>query len=214
MKTITLSFDNGPDPDVTPHVLDVLAKHDIFTTFFVVGDKLRDPARLDLVKRAHDEGHWIGNHTFNHLVPLGQSKHDGLSDIEITLTQELIGPFAHERRFFRPFGGGGEINQDLLDRRAEKILTTGGYSCVLWNVIPRDWEQPDDWPEECFSQCRQVEHPLVVLHDITTGAMKNLDVFLSRARNQGLNFTQDFPVDCVPIECGKPMMDLGPYVRS
>src|SRR6185295_9075586 len=69
---VTLTFDNGPEPDVTPRVLDILKAHDIRTTFFVIGEKLADPARRRLAVRAHDEGHWIGNHTFTHTVPLGR----------------------------------------------------------------------------------------------------------------------------------------------
>lgn len=46
MTTITTTFDNGPDPDVTPEVLDTLRRHDIKSTFFVLGDKLRDRRKL------------------------------------------------------------------------------------------------------------------------------------------------------------------------
>ena len=71
MFDLTLSFDNGPEPEVTPGVLDTLARHGIKTTFFVIGEKLLDPQRRDLAVETHAEGHWIGNHTFTHSVPLG-----------------------------------------------------------------------------------------------------------------------------------------------
>ena len=74
MFDLTLTFDNGPEPDVTPHVLDILKAHDIKSTFFVIGEKLADPARRRLAVRAHHEGHWIGNHTFKHTVPLALSR--------------------------------------------------------------------------------------------------------------------------------------------
>src|SRR5690606_34539514 len=108
LSRITLTFDNGPDPDVTPAVLDTLKAFDIQSTFFVLGDKLRE--RSWLMARAHEEGHWIGNHTYSHLVPLGMVAEDGISTREIAKTQDLIGKFAHERRFFRPFGNGGELD--------------------------------------------------------------------------------------------------------
>ncbi|XSC45191.1 polysaccharide deacetylase family protein [Bradyrhizobium sp. RDT10] len=63
MFDLTLTFDNGPEPGVTPRVLDILREHGIKTTFFVIGEKLGDPERYRLAARAHDEGHWIGNHT-------------------------------------------------------------------------------------------------------------------------------------------------------
>jgi peptidoglycan/xylan/chitin deacetylase (PgdA/CDA1 family) len=54
---VTLTFDNGPEPAVTPRVLDVLAQADIKATFFVLGSKLAEPERRAIAKRAHAEGH-------------------------------------------------------------------------------------------------------------------------------------------------------------
>ena len=72
MFDLTLTFDNGPEPIVTAQVLDVLGERGIKTTFFVIGEKLADPERRKLAVRTHDEGHWIGTHTYTHTVPLGQ----------------------------------------------------------------------------------------------------------------------------------------------
>src|ERR1700737_3948330 len=119
MTIISTSFDNGPDPDVTPLVLDTLHRHDIKSTFFVIGDKLRD--RRKLAERAFAEGHWIGNHTYNHVVPLGMSAESGIATSEIARTQSLIGALAHKRRFFRPLGVGGAgnpTNASLIARRS------------------------------------------------------------------------------------------------
>ncbi len=69
---LTLSFDNGPDPEATPRVLDVLAERGLKATFFVVGEQLR--AHRALAERAHAEGHWIGNHTLTHPRPLGERR--------------------------------------------------------------------------------------------------------------------------------------------
>ena len=107
MTTITLTFDNGPEPDVTPHVLDTLRRHDIRSTFFVVGEKLRE--RRHLAERAHADGHWIGNHTYTHRLPLGMNSEPGAAVAEIERTERLIGDLAHPRRLFRPFGNGGQL---------------------------------------------------------------------------------------------------------
>src|SRR2546426_9042608 len=141
MTTITLTFDNGPDPDVTPLVLATLRRHGILSPFFILGDKLR--ARRALAERAHAEGHWIGNHTYNHLVPLGLAAEPGAAASEIARTQELIGNLAHPRRFFRPLGnGGGVVDPHLLNEEAGEDPTRGGYTCVLWKRIPPDWVLP------------------------------------------------------------------------
>lgn len=211
-KKITLSFDNGPDPEITPQVLDVLKEKDVKTTFFVVGDKLRDPERNLLVRRAHSDGHWIGNHTFNHLTPLGKGRHETASSFEIGRTQELIGELSHEMKFFRPFGGGGFINTDLLDEKAFEFLKDGKYTCVLWNVVPRDWETPNTWVETALNMCREQTHPLIVLHDITTGAMAQLGEFIDRAREEGMTFVQEFPEDCLPMVRGEIRTDMTDFI--
>ncbi|TCT05465.1 polysaccharide deacetylase family protein [Aquabacter spiritensis] len=212
MTTITLSFDNGPDPDTTPAVLDTLARHDIRSTFFVLGDKLRD--RRAIAERAHEEGHWVGNHTFNHIVPLGMSSIEGISTSEIARTQDLIGDLAHPRRFFRPFGGGGILNDNLLNREALRYLMEGGFTCVLWNVIPEDWIYPQGWVERALTLCFQRPHALIVLHDLPTGAMTSLDRFVRTARDRGARFEQDFPRDCVPLERGELVSPMESYVTD
>ncbi|GJE03896.1 polysaccharide deacetylase family protein [Methylobacterium isbiliense] len=210
MTQITLSFDNGPDPDVTPQVLDVLRRHDIRTTFFVLGDKLRE--RRYLCERAHGEGHAIGNHTYNHLVPLGMSAAAGMATFEIVRTQELIGTLAHERRFFRPFGGGGLLDDRLLNPEALDVLVQGGFTCVLWNAIPEDWVRPQEWVDRALQQCFSQAETLIVLHDIATGAMNQLDRFLNLAKDRGARFTQDFPESCVPIERGRILRPVDRYL--
>ncbi len=139
---VTLGFDNGPDPETTPLVLDILARRGIKTTFFVIGEKLRDPARHALVARAHAEGHWIGNHTFHHLAPLGASQFSRAAEWEIGRTQDLIGDLAHPDRLFRPFGSGGVLDDALLSPAVVHYLCRGGFTCLLWTVTHRAWADP------------------------------------------------------------------------
>lgn len=214
MTIISTSFDNGPDPDVTPLVLDTLHRHDIKSTFFVVGDKLRD--RRKLTERAFAEGHWIGNHTYNHIVPLGMSAESGIASSEIARTQFLIGDLAHKRRFFRPLGGGGggQLDQRLLNREALEHLVTGHYTCVLWNVIPEDWAYPESWVERALKLCFAEEHALIVLHDLPTGAMAALDRFISTAKDRGAIFRQDFPDSCIPVEQGQLVRPIEAYLTD
>ena len=90
--TVTLSFDNGPEPGVTPQVLKVLKKEQILATFFVLGAKLADPARRKLAERAHAGGHWIGNHPMTHGTPLGKTERRFQMQREITRNpQERVG---------------------------------------------------------------------------------------------------------------------------
>ncbi|MES2944797.1 MAG: polysaccharide deacetylase family protein [Pseudomonadota bacterium] len=199
LKRITLSFDNGPDPETTPFVLDILARRNIRTTFFVVGqnlEKARAPA-----ERAAAEGHWIGNHTWSHSHPFRTNGDIEFVRAEIERTQELMGTLAHPSKLFRPFGGGGRLD-GALNRTATDHLSAGGYTCVLWNAVPGDFRDKDGWPQVAAQQIAARDWPLVVLHDIYAGAMRHLDGFLGTLQDQGYSFEQDFPPDCIAMQGG------------
>lgn len=212
MFDVTLTFDNGPEPEVTPAVLDVLARHSVAATFFVLGGKLATPEGRALAERAHAEGHWIGNHTWSHTTPLGLLDDPDAPAREIGRTQEEIGALAHPGKLFRPFGQGGNLDHRLMSRAAVGFLVAGGFTCVLWNAIPRDWEDADGWIDRALAQIRVLSWPLMVLHDLPTGAMRHLERFIEAARADGACFRQDFPPACTPIVSGKLVLPLDAYV--
>lgn len=211
MFDLTLTFDNGPEPEVTPLVLDTLARRDIKATFFVIGQKIADPERRALAERAHAEGHWIGNHSWTHSVPLGERPGRDVAEMEIGNTQRVIGDLAHARKYFRPFGGGS-LSRRLLSPEVVDFLKAGGFSCVLWNSLPRDWNDPEGWVERAIEQCQSQSWSLMVLHDLPTGAMRHLDRFLDRVRDLGGRLRQDFPPDCVPMVDGIVVRPIDNYV--
>ena len=212
MFDLTLTFDNGPEPDVTPHVLDVLARRDIRATFFVMGRKLAGAEARKVAERAHAEGHWIGNHTWSHKTPLGLDSDPNVAATEIGRTQIEIGALSHARRFFRPFGEGGRLGPHLLSEPALDYLVRERFTCVLWNSISRDWEDADHWVERALDQVASQSWTLGVLHDLPTGAMRHLDRFIGAAKACGGRFRQDFPADCVPVVEGKIVGPLAPYL--
>lgn len=214
MPQLTLSFDNGPEPAVTPAVLDVLARRAIRTTFFVIGEKLGDPARRALAERAHGEGHFIGNHTYTHTLPLGLSEDPEVAEKEIAATQRAIGGLAHPDRFFRPFGGGGNLDRRLLNRRVVDYLVINAFTCVLWSAIPRDWDDAEGWVARALEQACARDWSLMVLHDLPSGAMRHLDRFLGLAVDAGVTFRQDFPPDCLPIRRGRISLPLDAFVAD
>ena len=214
MFDLTLTFDNGPEPGATPSVLATLAARGILSTFFVIGEKLARPECRALAEAAHAAGHWIGNHTWTHSVPLGERTEPDIAEVEIGRTQSVIGDLAHPDRFFRPFGGGGNLDQRLLNSRVVTFLRTGLYSCVLWNAIPRDWEDPECWVERALAQCTRQPWTLIVLHDLPTGAMTALPRFLDRVEEAGGRIRQDFPPACVPILRGQIRSPIEDYVAA
>src|SRR5579864_6684649 len=116
MPKVTLSFDNGPHPDVTPAVLETLARYDLRATFFVVGRNIDSSEGQALIAEAHARGHWIGNHTYHHATPLGHIENAAIAIDEIARTDDLIGEYSHPNRLFRPYGEGGVLDRRLLSQ--------------------------------------------------------------------------------------------------
>jgi peptidoglycan/xylan/chitin deacetylase (PgdA/CDA1 family) len=208
MKRITLTFDNGPDPEGTPRVLDVLAAHGIAATFFVLGSRALQPGARELLARTHAAGHRIGNHSFSHQVPLGDDPGHAAVEREIEQTETVLLPFTHGSRLFRPFGGGGKIGPHLLSAEALDYLVEHRYTCVLWNCVPGDWLDERGWVENALKQCDACEWPVVVLHDSYPHAMEQLDTFIVALRARGYAFSQALPPDVLPLEGGMVRHDL------
>ncbi len=203
-RRVTLSFDNGPTPGVTESVLDELQRRGVRASFFVIGTKLAGEAAFALAERARSERHWIGNHTLSHSVPLGTLAEPAAVDREIDGAETLIGPLAHPDRLFRPYGSGGVIDRRLLGRHGRQRLLDGGFTCCLWNCVPRDWLDPQGWVDTCIEMSAHLEWAVVVLHDLPTGAMDHLARLLDELETTGVEFRQDMPDSCTPIRCGRP----------
>jgi peptidoglycan/xylan/chitin deacetylase (PgdA/CDA1 family) len=212
VKRATLSFDNGPDPSVTPAVLDVLRRHGVTAHFFVLGKNVVDAAGRRLVARAVEEGHRVGNHSFSHETPLGQDRRPDAVAAEIVATEALLAPLVAFPRRFRPFGGGGVIGRHLLSRAAADYLVGHAYTCVLWSSVPRDWVDPEGWPARALADCAEQPHAVVVLHDIPSACLAALESFLDVARARGVDFVDELPLACTPILDGRVAGDLDAIV--
>jgi len=197
---LTLTFDNGPT-EATPEVLDLLAEHRAPGTFFVLGTQMAQPGLRRHAERAAREGHWIGNHTYTHTRALGQFTDVEASVAEVAETQALIGDLAHPDRLFRPYANGGILDRRVFNRRVIDYMAGEGFTVVLWNAVPRDWER-SDWVDVAIAQCRERPWSLMVLHDKHGRALPGLDRFLALAVDAGARFRQDFPPGCVPMRNG------------
>ena len=185
----------------TPIVLDLLKQYDIKATFFVCGKQMVRPALREYAVRAHAEGHWIGNHTFSHGPSFGNLDHPQVAIQEIEETQRLIGDLAHPDRWFRPYANSGHLDARVLNPVALGHLQAGGYSMVLWNSLPRDWET-SGWVEIALEHCDEQPWSVMVLHDNFDRALPGLERFLPAVLEKGGCFRQDFPPECVPIRKG------------
>lgn len=209
MGRLTITFDNGPEAAVTHHCLDVLARHDVKTTFFAVGRLLEDADNMAAIRRAHAEGHWIGNHSYTHARSLG-SEERSLFDDEVTRAQDLIGDLAHPDKLFRPFFNAGVLDHRIFKRSDLQRLQDERYTCVFYNALSGDWADGIHWVRRAMAYVNNRPWTMLILHDIrgypdgyVTHAMDSLDEFLVRVRDEGHEVLQDFDPAQVPMLRGE-----------
>lgn len=175
VREILFTFDDGPNPKTTPKLLDLLAAHDIKAMFFVLGERIATPEGRSTMERAHREGHHIGNHTYSHknLKTLSEQE---IRD-ELRKTQDLIGPCAHECKFFRPPYGA-------TNATVNKILQEEGYMTVLWTVDTEDWKRKKDgaWVDYGMDQIKSREDSNVLMHDIHSSTVDHVEDLVKRIK--------------------------------
>jgi peptidoglycan/xylan/chitin deacetylase (PgdA/CDA1 family) len=156
-KTVFLTFDDGPIPEVTPFVLDLLREKNIKATFFCVGDNVRKYP--EVFKQVVTEGHQIGNHTFNHLQGFKNSLDYYADNVE--KADELI-----KSPFFRPPHGQFSFFHKWKLRK--------NYSIILWDLVTRDYNRKLSG-EKVFSIVQKYVRngSVIVFHD-SLKAEKNL----------------------------------------
>jgi peptidoglycan/xylan/chitin deacetylase (PgdA/CDA1 family) len=168
-----------------------------------VGRDLLRPGNRDLVRRAKEAGHWIGNHTMSHDVQFGTTGDPDVPRAQISAAQDLLGDLAEPTKLFRPWGGGGVLGPDLLSTAAVELMQRELFTCVLWNSVPRDWEDAAGWADRALEDVRSNDWTVLVVHDIPGGAMDHLGAFLDRVVAEGVDITQEFPNSCTPIRSGR-----------
>lgn len=162
-KSIFLTFDDGPNPQVTPWVLDLLARHGAKATFFCIGKN----AELypELVDRIRAEGHAIGNHTYSHTKNWRRQTGEYVEDVE------LGNAFLGSTLFRPPYGRIGKAKIRRLSVR---------YHIVMWDILSRDYSSMVS-PRKCVREVVPFLRPgaIVVFHD-SLKASRNLYYALPR----------------------------------
>lgn len=135
-KQVALTFDDGPDQRFTPQVLDILKQYDVKATFFLIGYKAENNPQI--VRRIQEEGHIIGNHSYNH--PNFPKLPTSLFELQTEQTQSILSSLiGYEPSLLRP--PYGAINEDQL-----KWAISKHFLVVNWDVDSLDWKglHPDE----------------------------------------------------------------------
>lgn len=175
-RVAALTFDDGPNPEYTKQVLDILDKYDVKGTFFLVGQSVE--MYPDIVKEIHNRGHYIGSHSYTH------SDMMELSDKQIR--DELLGTakiiesiIDDEVDLFRlPYGSGDE----------RVILSVPELTSVMWNVDSQDWSNTS-MPETYNKVVEQLTgDDLILFHDRLPHTVETLDELIPKMLEKGYYF--------------------------
>ncbi len=159
--SLFLTFDDGPIPEVTPKVLQILKEFDVKATFFCVGDNIKK--HPDVFAQLVESGHRIGNHTFNHIngwhYPLDAYIENVMKCEKAILEKSNLDVYAKNDKLFRP--PYGRISMTQL-----KALKNENYQVVLWDVLSGDFD-PRVTKEECWKNVLKYTRngSVIVFHD-------------------------------------------------
>jgi peptidoglycan/xylan/chitin deacetylase (PgdA/CDA1 family) len=175
VKCVALTFDDGPEPGLTDHLLEVLAAEDVRGTFFVVGRKVAaDPGPLI---RAAWDGHEIGVHTWSHQALTNRSVADVARDLTRTMNQVTRVSGVRPWLVRPPFGA---IN--------DATVRNVPYPLVLWSVDPYDWR---DRNRELITQrvtANGRPGSVVLLHDVHSESVAAVPAIIDFYRRHGYAF--------------------------
>ncbi|MCZ0985460.1 polysaccharide deacetylase family protein [Streptomyces diastatochromogenes] len=131
-RHMMLTFDDGPDPRYTPHILDTLAEYGVRAMFFVCGEMA--VANKELLARMADEGHVVGNHTYTHPLLTTLNRREIRSEMERT-SDVIEDAYGERPQWFRaPYGA--------WNRAAFQLGADMGMEPMAWTVDTTDWETP------------------------------------------------------------------------
>jgi len=181
---VALPFDDGPDIRFTPLVLDMLKKHDVKATFFLMGNRAKE--HDEIVQRIHEEGHAIGNHTYWH-PNLPKEQLDRL-DWEVKETEQVIENIVgFKPKLFRsPYGALNEEMVETLDNLGNKIIG--------WDVDSLDWKQleTDVIADNILSNVSPGS--IILMHDggdwtmDLMGTVESLDKVITKLKKDDISF--------------------------
>ncbi len=171
-RKVALTFDDGPDPDWTPKILEVLSKEKAPGTFFVIGESANQYDSI--VKRAYAEGNEIGNHTFTH----PEFDVDRLTktelQVQLSLTELLLESYLGVKTtLFRPPYGIDHQPESASEVQLLPIPQSMGYAIIGARIDPHDWGEPNGQPpaavdtivQRVMAQTNGHDGNIILLHD-------------------------------------------------
>jgi len=186
-KKILLTFDDGPIPETTEIILNQLKNYQLRAVFFCVGDNIRKYPSL--VKEILNEGHSIGNHTFNHKILKKLSYQEKLIEIE-SFNKIMEDNFGYNVKYFRPPHGKFQLTTNSL-------LKKFGLKNIMWSLLTYDYKNNLEVVKFAVKNYLS-SNSIVVLHD----SMKSKDIIIDSIKvlneeASNRNFSFGDPTECL-----------------
>ncbi|WP_396165273.1 polysaccharide deacetylase family protein [Flavobacterium sp.] len=182
-NTIYLTFDDGPTPEITERVLEILDKHQIKATFFCIGDNVRK--HPEIVQKILSKQHSVGNHTYSHLKGWRTPTKTYINNTE-ACRMKLNSQFAIQNsQIFRPPYGKITPWQSFKLRKL-------GYKIIMWDVLSKDYAASIS-AEMCYENVLKnvSSGSIIVFHDSNKAkenVLNSLEKTIETLKSKGFNF--------------------------
>lgn len=197
-KAVALTFDDGPDPNVLPPLLDLLRLHETPATFFVIGKKAQD--RPDLIRTILSQGHTIGNHSYNH-DPLLMLRSSARLTEEIARTQGVLADIGIRPLVFRPPVG-------ITNSRLPGVLMRLGLDCVTFSCRARDFGNRRIAALAVTIGRNITPGAIVLLHDVPPAGSGTIGVWLDQVERIILGLkSEGYTILPLSDLIGRPVME-------
>jgi peptidoglycan/xylan/chitin deacetylase (PgdA/CDA1 family) len=178
--TVALTFDDGPDPAVTPRILEILKKYNVKATFFVIAGPAK--SHPDLIKKIVAEGHVVANHSMTH--PMLTKVSSVQLQKEVVQSRDIIGSISgYAPNCFRP--PFGDFNHHV-----KETIQENGMALVTWDFLSLDYERRGvEWIQN-FVMKNIHDRSIFVMHDsgANNQAVGALPGIIDGIRKKGLEF--------------------------
>lgn len=159
-KILYLTFDDGPTPGITEWTLDILKQYNAKATFFCIGNNIEKHPTI--FQKIENDGHAIGNHTYNHPAGWKTKTEDYISEVQKTqkiIDFEIVNRNLKIENLFRPPYGQIKPSQG-------KQLLKLGYKIIMWDILAFDWKE-DITNEKCYQNVitKASSGSIIVFHD-------------------------------------------------
>jgi peptidoglycan-N-acetylglucosamine deacetylase len=178
-KVVALTFDDGPDGNHTPAILDILDKQDIKATFFVIGHKIN--GQEELLRQMTSFGHIIGNHSFSHAFLFDLFGRKKMEQDLLKTDEMIMGVTGIRPVLFRPPYG---VTNPVLAKVVKKL----GYRVIGWSVRSLDTVKKDE--DKIVERIKKGLHPgaVILMHDDREMAVKVIERVILMVKEEGYRF--------------------------